>query len=62
MDDRVAGASGPPPIRRTVSQIEHFFVSYNAIAGKRFTPLKRSGAQRLIREAQHRFGDAGDTG
>src|SRR5918998_925490 len=31
---------------RTVDQIEHFFVSYNQAAGKRFTPLKRAGVQR----------------
>ena len=43
---------------RTVAQIEHFFVSYNQIAGKRFRPLKRAGVPRaraLIREAQRRF-------
>ncbi len=43
---------------RTVAQIEHFFVSYNQIAGKRFRPLKRAGVPRaraLIRGAQRRF-------
>ena len=50
---------------RTVGQIEHFFVSYNQIAGKRFTPLQRAGVQRaraLIRQAERRFQAARDTG
>lgn len=29
-----------------LDEIEHFFVSYNAIAGKRFNPLGRHGAER----------------
>lgn len=50
---------------RTVGQIEHFFVSYNQIAGKRFRPLKRSGVPRaraLIREAERCLRVAGQTG
>jgi inorganic pyrophosphatase len=48
-----------------VDEIEHFFVSYNQIAGKRFTPLQRAGVQRaraLIRQAERRFQAARDTG
>lgn len=43
-----------------VKQIEHFFVSYNEAAGKRFTPLRRAGvraAQALIRDGERRFHD-----
>ena len=41
-----------------VDQIEHFFISYNAIKGKRFTPLARNGPSRartLIDEAHARY-------
>jgi inorganic pyrophosphatase len=31
---------------RLVHEIEHFFVSYNAVKGKKFEPLRRSGASR----------------
>jgi len=40
-----------------MSQIEHFFVSYNEQAGKRFEPTRRSGARRartLLDEAIER--------
>ena len=40
-----------------VDEIEHFFVSYNEIKGKRFTPLGRSGADRarqLVEDALER--------
>ena len=50
---------------RTLAQIEHFFVSYNQIAGKRFTPLTRAGVPRaraLIRAAERRFRAARDAG
>ena len=50
---------------RTLAQIEHFFVSYNQIAGKRFTPLTRAGVPRaraLIRAAERRFRTARDAG
>ncbi len=50
---------------RTVGQIEHFFVSYNEVTGKRFAPLRRSGARRaraLIRQAERRFRDVHDAG
>lgn len=43
-----------------VKQIEHFFVSYNEAAGKRFTPLRRVGvraARALIRDGERRFHD-----
>ncbi|MBA3273505.1 MAG: hypothetical protein H0T11_06485 [Chthoniobacterales bacterium] len=46
-----------PPTRRApreaadlneklVDEIEHFFVSYNAVKGKRFKPLGRNGPER----------------
>ena len=41
-----------------VDEIEHFFVSYNAIKGKQFEPLGRFGpdrAKRLVEEASQRF-------
>ena len=41
-----------------LSQIEHFFVSYNAAEGKQFVPLRRNsveGAKRLIAAGQKRF-------
>ena len=41
-----------------VDQIEHFFVSYNAIAGKEFKMLRLSGpapAKRLIEKGARRF-------
>ena len=41
-----------------VDQIEHFFISYNEIKGKRFQPLARSGAARartLIDEAHTHY-------
>jgi len=41
-----------------VDEIEHFFVSYNEMKGKRFAPLGRHGAQRaerLIEEGVRRF-------
>lgn len=41
-----------------VSEIEHFFVSYNVIKGKQFKPLERLGpdqAERLIHEGVERF-------
>lgn len=43
-----------------VTQIEHFFVSYNQIAGKAFKPTGRFGperAQRLIDEGMQRLAD-----
>jgi inorganic pyrophosphatase len=41
-----------------LEEIEHFFVSYNEIKGKRFTPQGRKGvraARRLVEEAAARF-------
>jgi inorganic pyrophosphatase len=41
-----------------LEEIEHFFVSYNEIKGKRFKPLGRFGqarAERLIEEGMRRF-------
>jgi inorganic pyrophosphatase len=41
-----------------ISEIEHFFVSYNTIKGKRFKPLGRFGperAEKLIEEGTQRF-------
>jgi len=41
-----------------LDEIEHFFVSYNEMKGKRFEPLGRHGAQRakrLIEDGIHRF-------
>jgi len=40
--------------KNTVTEIEHFFVSYNTIKGKRFKPLGRHGpgrAKKLIEQA-----------
>ena len=42
-----------------LAEIEHFFVSYNAIKGKRFEPRARRGAaraRRIVREARHQRG------
>ena len=44
--------------KHLVAEIEHFFVSYNEMKGKRFEPLGRHGAQRakrLIEEGVSRF-------
>lgn len=41
-----------------ITEIEHFFVSYNAVKGKEFTPLGRSGPERaaeLIAEGERLF-------
>jgi inorganic pyrophosphatase len=41
-----------------LSEIEHFFISYNTIKGKQFNPLGRFGpdhAERLIKEGIKRF-------
>ena len=41
-----------------VTQIEHFFVSYNAAEGRKFTPLRRTPgemAKKLILEGQKRY-------
>jgi inorganic pyrophosphatase len=43
--------------RNTLDEIEHFFVSYNQIKGKRFEPLGRFGPERadaLVREGERR--------
>jgi inorganic pyrophosphatase len=43
---------------RIVEEIEHFFVSYNEMAGKQFKPLGRRGprrAERLVREGAEGF-------
>jgi len=43
---------------RLVQEIEHFFVSYNEMAGKQFKPLARNGpsrAQKLVKQAVKRF-------
>jgi inorganic pyrophosphatase len=43
-----------------LSEIEHFFISYNAIKGKQFKPLGRFGpdhAERLIKAGIKRFRD-----
>jgi inorganic pyrophosphatase len=48
-------ADVPPPV---MTQIEHFFISYNEQAGKKFEPTAQGGAKRaetLLREAQRRF-------
>ena len=47
-----------------IDQIEHFFISYNAIKGKRFAPLARNGparARSLIDEAHARYTRAQST-
>ena len=44
--------------KEMLEQIEHFFVSYNQVEGKKFTPLRRSGpatARRLVQNAQVTF-------
>ena len=41
-----------------VDEIEHFFISYNEVKGKIFSPLSRSGAKRataLVRSGEQRF-------
>jgi inorganic pyrophosphatase len=41
-----------------LSEIEHFFISYNTIKGKQFRPLRRLGpaqAKRLIKQGAKRF-------
>lgn len=41
-----------------LTQIEHFFVSYNQAEGKTFTPIGRAdatGARKLVSEAEDRF-------
>ena len=41
-----------------LDQIEHFFISYNQIAGKQFTPCRREGSDHalaLIRDGRQRF-------
>jgi inorganic pyrophosphatase len=41
-----------------MDEIEHFFISYNSMAGKEFKPEKRSGPKRayeLVSEGQDRF-------
>lgn len=46
--------------QETVDEIEHFFVSYNAAAGKEFRPTGRQGPERaaaLLDEAAARHGD-----
>src|SRR5947209_14417721 len=43
---------------RLVEEIEHFFVSYNEMAGKRFKPLDRHGpnqAEKLVKQGAKRF-------
>jgi inorganic pyrophosphatase len=45
-----------------MDEIEHFFISYNEIKGKKFKPLGRFGpikAARLVEEAQRRFRQKG---
>ena len=45
-----------------VDEIEHFFVSYNAVKGKEFRPTGRSGpdrAAKIVREGNQRFRDGG---
>jgi inorganic pyrophosphatase len=41
-----------------LDEIEHFFVSYNEMKGKRFEPLGRFGAERaerVVEEGERRF-------
>lgn len=56
-NDRLIGvvetSHNPPPVRSLdelpgsqVSEIEHFFISYNAAAGKKFEVLQRGGSNR----------------
>lgn len=48
-----------------LSEIEHFFISYNTIKGKQFKPLGRFGADRaeqLINEGSKRFREEGGDG
>jgi inorganic pyrophosphatase len=45
--------------KQLLAEIEHFFVSYNAIKGKKFNPLGRYGPARaisLVRKGQTAFG------
>lgn len=42
----------------TINEIEHFFVSYNEMAGKKFKPIGRGGpdeAKELVQEGKKRF-------
>jgi inorganic pyrophosphatase len=44
-------------VPHAIEEIEHFFVSYNEVRGKRFNPLGRHGAKRarkLMKQAQRR--------
>ena len=43
-----------------VRQVEHFFISYNELAGKQFKPIGRANAKqaaRLLKEGQKRFAE-----
>jgi inorganic pyrophosphatase len=43
---------------RDIEEIEHFFISYNEQAGKKFTPLGRGGpktAEKLLEEGMRQF-------
>jgi inorganic pyrophosphatase len=43
---------------RLIDEIEHFFVAYNEIKGKKFQPLKRAGAikaKRIVEEGLNRI-------
>ena|SRR5581483_8113371 len=45
----------------TLEQIEHFFISYNQIRGKKFQPISRKGpseALKLVKKAMHGTGIA----
>jgi inorganic pyrophosphatase len=44
--------------KRLIQEIEHFFVSYNEMAGKEFKPLARHGphrAEKLVKQAVRRY-------
>lgn len=69
-NDRLLGVvetpANPPEYRsldelnqHAVDEIEHFFLSYNAMEGKRFRPVGRHGpdrAERLVEEGMRQFG------
>jgi inorganic pyrophosphatase len=65
-NDRLIGVAAVSPVHREVrelenvnsallDEIEHFFTSYNAAAGRKFMPEKRGGSRRALEivEASH---------
>jgi len=57
-DARLTRLSQVPPM--LLDEIEHFFIAYTSIEGKRFTPLRRSGparARQLLAQGMKAFED-----